>query len=77
MYATYPKKASAGKAGSKSGWMSGHGTSYPDKPPTKQDDTKTVVCNMQETGSGSPAAKTYPKHKGYSSMFPGLNGLPS
>lgn len=76
MYETYPKKPSAGKAGKKSGWKDGFGDSYPDKKPTKEDDHHKVVCNLQIAGSGSPAPKTFPKHKGYSNMFPALQGLP-
>jgi hypothetical protein len=77
MYETFPKKASAGKAGSISGWKGGHGTSYPNTKPSKEDDHHKVKCNMQKTGSGSPAKKSYPKNPGYGGMFSNLNGLPS
>lgn len=77
MFETYPKKAGAGKAGSKSGWKDGNGTKYANTMPTKQDDHNKVKCELQKGNGGSPAAKTYPKHKGYGSMFPALNGLPS
>lgn len=77
MVETYPKKSSAGKAGKKSGWKNGSGDSYPSSKPTKEDDHNKVKCNMQKVGGGSPAAKTYPKHKGYDTMFPELQGLPS
>jgi hypothetical protein len=77
MYETFPKKASAGKAGSISGWKGGHGTSYPNTKPGSQDATGTVKLNSQKCGSGSPAKKSYPKNPGYGGMFSNLNGLPS
>ena len=77
MYETFPKKSGQGKSGSKSGWMDGNGTKYPGGKPKSEDMTNTVKLNMQKCGGGSAAGKSYPKHKGYGSMFPELNGLPS
>lgn len=76
MYETYPKKSSAGKAGSKPGWKDGEGTSYPGSMPTKEDDHNTVKCNMQKGNGQKPPAKDYPKNPGYGGMFSSLNGLP-
>lgn len=77
MYETYPKKSSAGKAGSKSGWGNGDGTRYPGTMPTKEDDTKTVKCNMQKGNGQKAPSNDYPKNPGYGGMFDALNGLPS
>ena len=77
MFENYPKKSGAGRAGAKSGWPSGSGTSYPNTKPTKEDDHNKVICNLQKTGSGSAAKKDYPSNAGYGGMFSSLNGLPS
>ena len=77
MFETYPKKASAGKAGSKSGWTDGNGTRYPGTVPTKQDATGTVKCHEQLVGKGSPAKYDYPDRGVTANReFGNLNGLP-